>query len=307
MHSPLHHYIRPGLIHFMAFPETSNGEGPIVPTLKRLLQDTYFDIVEVGWIKDPVARAEVRSLFASAGVKLFYGAHPRLLSQRLDLNNLAEPVRLRAVQEMHVAVDEAAELGAQYLTLLSGCDVAVAHRATAMDALEKSLLDICAHAAGRGLTVVLEVFDRDIDKKCLIGPAQMAREIAERVKAVRDNFGLAVDLSHIPLLDESPDEALIPVRDHLIHAHIGNCVMQNRNDPAWGDRHPRFGYPGGANDVPEIAAFIKVLFEIGYLSRDGSARGTLSFEIKPLPGEDSWAMIAGAKRKLNEAWDLLSL
>ena len=176
-----------------------------------------------------------------------------------------------------------------------------------MNRLEKSLVELCRHAAGRGCNIVLEVFDRDIDKKALVGPADTALEIAARVKRSCKNFGLLVDLSHIPLLGESPAQALLPVREHIAHIHIGNACFTDRNDPAWGDQHPRFGYPGGANDVPEIVEFLRVLFQIGYLKADGSTRGNVSFEIKPLPGEDAAVMIAAAKRKLGEAWAQLTL
>ena len=69
-----------------------------------------------------------------------------------------------------------------------------------------------------------------------------------------------VDLSHIPLLGESPAQALQPVREHIAHIHIGNAYFKDRKDPAWGDQHPRFGYPGSANDVPEIVDFLREVF-----------------------------------------------
>ena len=116
-----------------------------------------------------------------------------------------------------------------------------------------------------------------------------------------------VDLSHIPLLDESPAQALQPVRDHIAHIHIGNAYMKDRQDPAWGDQHPRFGYPGSANDVPEIVAFLHELFAVGYLEADGTRRGAVSFEIKPVGDEDSTVMLAAAKRKLLEAWAKLMI
>ena len=86
------------------------------------------------------------------------------------------------------------------------------------------------------------------------------------------------------------------------HIHIGNAYFKDRQDPAWGDNHPRFGYPGSANDVPEIVAYLRELFAIGYLRADGSRRGAVSFEIKPVGDEDAAVMIASAKRKLTEAW-----
>jgi sugar phosphate isomerase/epimerase len=307
MHTPLHHHIRPGIVHFMAFPATIKGEGPILETVRQILTDDYFQVLEISWIKDPAVRAEVKAMIESSGVEAKYGAQPRLLTQKLDLNHADESTRLRAVAEIKAAIDEAAEMGIHDVGLLSGADVAPAERPAAMERLEKSLVECCHHAALHGCNLVLEVFDRDVDKKALIGPVDTALEIATRVKSATSNFGLMVDLSHIPLLGESPEQALIPVKDHIAHIHIGNAYFDQTSDPAWGDQHPRFGYPGGANDVTEIVAFLRVLFQIGYLKADGSSRGNVSFEIKPLPGEDATVMIAAAKRKLGAAWAQLSI
>ena len=307
MKTPLQHHIRPGIVHFMAFPATIKGEGPILETIRQILADDYFGVLELSWIKDAAVRAQVKAMIASSGVEAKYGAQPRLLTQKLDLNSADETMRQRAVAEIKLAVDEAAELGLRDVGLLSGSDVPAAERPAAMDRLEKSLVELCGYAGERGCQLVLEVFDRDIDKKALIGPVGTALEIATRVKRVRKNFGLLVDLSHIPLLNESPEQALVPVKEHIAHIHIGNAYFTERTDPAWGDQHPRFGYPGGANDVPEIVAFLRVLFQIGYLKADGSTRGNVSFEIKPLPGEDASVMIAAAKRKLGEAWAQLTI
>ncbi|MEO7598110.1 MAG: sugar phosphate isomerase/epimerase family protein, partial [Opitutus sp.] len=265
----------------MAFPATIKGEGPILETIRQILVDPYFEVLEISWIKDAAVRAQVKAMLAGSAVELKYGAQPRLLTQKLDLNSDDEAMRARAVSEIKHAIDEAAELGVRDVGLLSGSDVPAAERPAAMDRLEKSLVELCDYAGGRGCRIVLEVFDREIDKKALIGPVATAREIAERVKRSCKNFGLLVDLSHIPLLGESPEQALVPVKEHIAHIHIGNAYFADqRTSPAWGDQHPSFGFPGGANDVPEIVAFLKVLFQIGYLKADGSARGNVSFEIK---------------------------
>lgn len=292
----------------MAFPATMKGEGPLLDSYRAILADDYFEVIEVSWIKDPAVRQQARALLESAGVEAKYAAQPRLLSQKLDLNAADAALRARAVAEVKAGIDEALELGLRDVAILSGGDVPADRRAQAMTWLVESISEICGYAGDRSVTIALEVFDRDIDKKCLVGPAPLARELAERVKQRHPNFGLLVDLSHIVLLGESPEQALLPVKEHLVHVHIGNAYFgNNKADPYWGDNHPSFGYPGGPNDVPQITAFLKTLFQIGYLQADGSTRGAVSFEIKPVGAIEPLVMIANAKRKLNAAWARLKL
>ena len=49
------------------------------------------------------------------------------------------------------------------------------------------------------MPVLCEVFDYDIAKKSLIGPVDRVKRYAETICAEYDNFGLMVDLSHIPM------------------------------------------------------------------------------------------------------------
>jgi sugar phosphate isomerase/epimerase len=117
------------------------------------------------------------------------------------------------------------------------------------------------------------------------------------------NFGLMLDLSHLPLQGESPTYALGLARDHLVHAHIGNCVMKNAEHPAYGDNHPRFGCEDGENDVVELAEFLAELLNIGYL--DPNKRPILSFEVAPMEGESAETVVANAKRALDAAWNVV--
>ncbi len=305
MREPLTKYVKPGVIHFMAYPTTLRGEGPILETLRRILLDPYFEVVEVTWMKDASVRRAAAAMLAASGIEAKYGAQPRLLTQKLDVNSVDEPTRARAVAEMKAAVDEAVELGIRDLALLSGPDPGPDRRNAAMDALERSLLELCAYAADRGVSVALEVFDDRIDKKALIGPAPRAAEIAERVCAQRSNFGLLADLSHLPLLGETPAQALRPIAAYLRHVHIGNCAMKDRSDPAYGDKHPRFSYPASANGVREIAAFLQELFAVNYLDRTGTVRRAISFEVSPIGDDDPEIVLADAKRKLGAAWSMV--
>ena len=97
----------------------------------------------------------------------------------------------------------------------------------------------------------------------------------------------------------------MPIKEYLVHAHIGNCVVADLSLPGYGDLHPRFGFPGGENDVDEVIRFLKVLMAVGFLNERNSP--IVSFEVKPFGDEDPDIVIANAKRTLNEAWARLDL
>ncbi len=302
MNEPLSHYARLGVIHFMLWPQTMGGEGPIAETVERLAADSALEAIELTRINDPATRARVRATLETARLSLAFGAQPILLGRKLDLNAPGDAARSAAVEAVQQAIDQARELGAEGLAVLSGPDPGEASRKAATDRLVDSLKWLCDYAARKGgPPIVLETFDRvPFGKNCLIGPNAEAAEVARRVRRDFPAFGLMIDLSHLPLQGETPRQAVGAVREFLVHAHIGNCVMRDNAHPAYGDNHPMFGIPEGENGVAELAAFLKVLMEIGYIGE--GQRNIVSFEIKPFGGQTSQEVIANAKATLDAAW-----
>ncbi len=303
MRESLYKYVDPGIIHFMVYPDTITGEGAIYETLENIVVDDYFNAVEISWIKDQQEREKVKKLLKTSNMKVYYGAQPRLLTQDLDLNSFDITERKKAIKTIKEGIDEAIELEAESIAFLSG-KKPDRKQEEAINLLIDSINEICQYAEDKksNLGVVMEVFDKDIDKKALVGPAEIAREVAQNVRKSYSNFGLMVDLSHLPLLNETSEEALKPIQNYLVHVHIGNCVL-DKNHPAYGDSHPRFGLEAGENDVKELVEFLRVLMEIGYLN--GEEAKTVSFEVKPLSGESPEVVIASSKRVLNKAWAML--
>lgn len=299
MKAAIKNYLKIGLVQYMAYPAVSGGEGPVFESARRICLDDYFDLIEVAWIKDPAERARVAQLVAATGMDLMYGAHPRLLKTGQNINDLDESARLAAMDNLREGVDEAYELGAQGFAFLSG-----GYRSDTLESscrqLVKSAIELCRYSAEKGsMPISLSLFDHDVDKKCLVGPTELAVRLADEIRQSVDNFGLLVDLTHIPLLHESIEQALLPTIPYLNHVHIGNAVVEP-GLPAYGDQHPRFGFPDSSNGVPEIRRFLQLLMDFGYINEQH--RATLSFEIKPYGDEDPEIVLANAKRYLNEAW-----
>lgn len=298
-------YLTMSIVHFMAFPETIGGEGPIADTVRIIAEDPFFSGIEIGWIKDPAVRSEVKGILSANGMKVGHGAQSALLLQGLNLNSLDSDERHKAVTQLKASIDEGSELEVQRVAFLSGKDPGDSDRPAALDALVDSVNEACEHAGSKGIALTCETFDRDIDKKCLIGPSDYAADFAQRVRMDHADFGLMYDLSHMPLIGEDPEPALTTLKDVLVHVHVGNCVV-DEGTPGYGDQHPRFGWPGGVNDVPELSEFLKALFDIGYLAEGRDPKPWVGFEVKPQSkGEDSVELIEQTKAVWEEAWPSL--
>lgn len=301
-------YLNVGTIHFMSFPEVTKGEGPVTETLEKILENDFFTAVEITRIKDDKQREEVKKMLKSCHVVTAYGAQPVLLSNKLDLNSLNEEERIMAVTEIKKCIDEAAYLGTKGVAVLSGPHPGDNLEGQAIEKLLMSLDELCTYSEKNNLRLELESFDFDIDKKCLIGKSDLAAQIARQVNKKHSNFGLILDLSHFPIQYEETLVALTNCASYANHLHIGNCVLKDKNHPAYGDMHPRFGIEGGENDVEELREFFATLFELGWLKKDVKPedKPIVSFEVKPMEGEKSTLVLADSIRVFKTAWGLLN-
>ena len=293
------------IVQFMAYPETMKGEGPILESVIKIAEDDFFTGIEVTWIKDPEIRKKVRQIIEISHLHVAYGAQPVLLSQKLNLNSGDESERKNAIDQIIRCIDEASEIGAARLAILSGPDPGESDRAHALDLLKNSIQKLCAYGREKGVGITLETFDSKIDKKCLLGPSLLSAQFSEEIRKDYPEFGLMYDLSHMPLLDENAMDALSTLKEYLAHIHVGNCVKRE-NAEAYGDQHPRFGFHDGENDVAELTQFIRALFNVGYLQKEPiDKRPFIGFEVKPLAGESPELVIANAKRVWKHAWALV--
>ena len=296
MRESIHSYFQIGTIQWMSFPNM-----PVQDAVKRISCDDFFDAIEISRMPDEATRDLVRDTLAHAHMKVCYGAQPRLLGPKLNPNDIDEKGRQAAEDTLIEAVDEAEYLGAKGIAFLAG-KWDEAHKEEAYAQLLKTTRNVCAHAAKKGMIVELEVFDFDMDKAALIGPAPLAARFAADMRNSCNNFGLMVDLSHFPTTYETSKFVVQTLRPYITHFHIGNAVVEEGKE-AYGDQHPRFGFPGSANDTAELLDFFRVLKQEGFFCKENPY--VLSFEVKPWGDEDAELVLAGTKRVVNRAWAML--
>ncbi len=150
---------------------------------------------------------------------------------------------------------------------------------------------MCEYAHDKKVRVALETFDRDFDKRLLIGPLDEAIEVVTKVKARCDNIGLMWDLSHAPLLGETPKD-LKRAASLLEHIHIG-CAKKSNG--TYLDSHPVFYTKGAVNSESDVEMLLNMLLSINY-------RGMVGFEVKPESYQTSEEIIATSKGVLLGAY-----
>lgn len=295
-----------GIVHGLAFLTCRAGEGPIVETLQHIVNDTTFGAVEIAPPKDPAVRAKARDLLAQSQLQVVYLPILPIIIEGLGIADEDAGKRQAALDKLKSLLDEAIEFNAPMAMVTGPKDPGPAGREAATARLVEDLQALCDYADAkskqRRLFITLENFDRDIEKKRLIGPTVEAAALADAVD--RSNFGLTIDLSHLPLINETPAHALQTAGRHLIHAHIGNCVIDHPESPLQGDFHPRFGHPLGCNDLPEVIEFLTQLNAVNYWQNAKARLGStpiLSMEIRQ-SDESSETVIANGKRTFERAW-----
>lgn len=294
MRDSIHKYFQIGTIQWMSYPKREPIE-----SLKAICRDDFFDAIELKGYGEK--NAEAKALLEQSHLKVCYGAQPRLLGPRLNPNAIDENERIKAEATLIEAVDEAEYFGAKGIAFLAG-KWEEATKDLAYAQLLKTTRSVCNYAANKNMNVELEVFDFDMDKAALIGPAPYAAKFAADMRTTNSNFGLLVDLSHFPTTYETSQFVIRTLRPYITHFHFGNAVVRKGCD-GYGDLHPRMGYPESANDIPELLDYLRVLKEEGFFNAEKPY--VLSMEVTLRPGEDEDIVLANTKRVLNRAWALL--
>lgn len=299
MREPIERYFKVGLVAAMAVPDFGVDA---VGCVRKIVQDPYFHAIELNPITDPAQRHAVATLLRQSHMTVCSGAQARLLSAGLNPNDPDEQGRLAAEKVLLEGVEEAVELGAARVAFLAG-KWSEATKEMCFAQLCKTTRAVCAYAKTKKIFVELEIFDYDIAKAALIGPASIAAQFAAEIRQSCNNFGLLVDLSHLPMCREDSVYTLRLLRPYITHFHVGNTVVCAPEAEAYGDEHPRFGFPQSENDTPQLLDFLWTMKQEGFFCKNNPY--VLSFEVKPQLWEDMDAVLASSKRVLNRAWALL--
>lgn len=234
--------------------------------------DLGFDVVE--FFHEGRAKPSVSSDVSALGLNSVYLAAYPMKKYGLDLGSPDKKARKAAVDTVKRLVDDARAYGSERVVLVSGPEIfSDGKRQDALAILEESVEALCFHAADASdpICIQIESFNNTGEPSLLLGPTLRSVEFSRIVRNRYSNFGLVLDLSHLVQLHENPLDSLETAGETCNHIHLANCVMNDRNHPLFGDKHPPFDFPQGAVEGTLVRAFVEKACSLsmqGNLRRD---------------------------------------
>ncbi|MHB1191005.1 MAG: sugar phosphate isomerase/epimerase family protein [Armatimonadota bacterium] len=291
-------YARIGLVHHLLFPRCVVDADYHLRTLEEFTKREDIETLDCCIPFGKERRESAINAIRNSDKKIVYALH-LFPHQKISLcsTDMLEQNLIRLVVKDQI--DMAVAVGAVGFVFPSGADAPNA-RPEAFQAFSSLCRWLCGELKPNGITAMLEPFDRTFDKKFLYGPTEECVELIESLKPEVGNLAIELDMAHVPLMGESFEHAIKTVAPYLKRVHLGNCVMRDSTNPWYGDKHPPIGIEGGEIDVPELEEILRLLLDVGYLSREN--RRALVLEIQPFPGKSADETVNDNMNRLKEAW-----
>ena len=299
MNEDIRAYARLGLVHHMLFPRCMDDADYHADTLAEFVERTDVETLDCCIPYGDERRKRLIPLVRHCGKEVVYATHLFPL-RKIAFATASPPEQglVRTVLRDQTAM--AAAIGATGMIFASGADAPEGQRPAARAAFADFCRWFCGELRPHGITAMLEPFDRTVDKRFLYGPSEECVELIRSLEPEVDNLGIELDMAHLPLMGESFEHAIRTTAPYLKRVHLGNCVLRNPDSPLYGDQHPPIGIEDGEIDVPQVTDILRLLLDVGYLSKE--ARGALVVEMQPFPGRTAEQTVLDSMQRLLEAW-----
>ena len=267
-----------GVNHQFLYPEAITDAEVHTETLKKAALLDSIDALDCWVWRGARAREEI-SILRDCGKVINYNIGDRAGETPLFVCSPDKAERVRTYDTLMREIEYALALGSKKIVFASGPDFPE-DRDGAKERLGE-LIVLLSKQLPRDVTLALEPTDRDIDKHFLLGPLDETVAFIKAWRRYARNLGLLLDMCHVPLMHETLESAMDKVDDTLIHIHLGNCVIKDKNDEFYGDKHIPWGYNGGEYGENDGIKFLHMLKDHGYFDKNGA---TVSFEMRPYDG-----------------------
>lgn len=296
-----------GIVLPKLFPFAQSNPEQMISSLLTILEDPFFTAVEVSYIADKEARELAKKYMQYSCVETIFNGGDAFRELNINLSSLDADIRNKSIKQCQMLVDHCYEMDAKIMHIVTGKFEGEESKQQSINAFILSTMELCKYAKAKAgtyeLCISLELGDRHVDRKYLLGPTHEAVNVAKIIRNEYNNFGLLLDQSHLPLMGEDPQKSLWLAKDYLTHIHLGNSYIKDRQVSYFGDKHIPFGVTDSEVGVVELTKFITTLRDIQFFkSPKPTKKPVITFEVGCMDSESPKLVIANLKRTFFEAW-----
>lgn len=271
-----------GINHMFLYPDSMVDGNIHTETLKKLAENPLMDALDC-WVWPAHAKEELQIL-KDCGKHINYNIGDRPGDVPVFPATKDAKERAYALDILRREAEFAVECGAKKIIFGSGPDVPE-ERSDARKRFAEFVLD-WSRELPKDICLAVEPVDWDIDKFALLGSPEDTIECVNMIReGGYENAGILLDMGHVPIMHETLKSAIEKCGEYINHIHLGSCVMKNKDNPLYGDKHPCWGAPDGEYTEKDGEEMLRLLKAARYLSRGYDQ--TISFEMRPLIGKDS--------------------
>jgi len=302
MKEDIRKYAKLGLVHHMLYPECTTDPELHTETLLKFIKRNDIETFDCCLPYGEKYRKKLIPAIKNCGKTVCFTIHLYPLC-KFPLAAVSYAEQAQTWMIIDDMIQQAVAIGAEGFIFGSGIPSFYDATPEQFTAFNKFCLDLCSKLKPHNITIMLEPFDADIDKKFLYGPIDECAKLAAEICAKHNNFGFELDVAHLPLLGETFEHAIKTVAPKLKRVHLGNCILKDKSNPLYGDQHPPIGIEGGEIDIPELTQILGLLLEIKYLNKQN--RGALLIEMQPFPNETVEDTVADSFERIQKAWEMV--
>jgi sugar phosphate isomerase/epimerase len=245
-----------------SFKQSVNDSQYFKDKLQLVKKEGYYDYIEFYFEGDKNQCEKIKRLIGKNRFDSIFLAGFPMKKDKIDIADFDNEKRAEALEAVKRLIDKAYYFESKKLVIVSGKTYENEEdRKKAFGYLCESIKQLCRYAKTKAqnytLDLTLEYFNDKGEPFYLIGPSESARQLAECVSSEYDNFEITFDLSHSLQLREEPVQALNETKRYVNHIHLANCVISDKKDAFYGDKHPPFNVSNGEVFNDDLIQFLK--------------------------------------------------
>lgn len=292
-----------GVSHHTFYPCKDDPDHHLA-TLFPVLQKKDIDVVDLTIPYGENYRSKAVEMIRASGKYIVYNGY-LMPTAKLPLGTLSYTERNQILMLAKDQADVALSAGCRYFMQSTGADPGPLDREAAYNGLALYIIELSKYISSKGsMPFLIEIMDRATHRRSLCGPTDEVVPFLDKLRGSVPDIGVVIDLTHIPLMNESYRKVIMGFKDYIRHVHIGGCILKDKGHKWWGDMHPPIGIPGGEVDIPQLALMLELLCEAGYMKK--GTKATMSLEVRAFPGMTPDETISDNISRLQKAWNMVN-